>query len=169
MEADTVAIVQAVAQVVYTGLTLLIVLYAAKQVHEANRTRKIEQYHAALAMMFEWRSDIIREPKLAERLNDPTHAASYFHKVIEHYGAENYFHTLKLFHTFEYLHLLKDDKVITSEMWEGWEKNLKLIMTSSDAAAIWADVKEIGIFHKEFAATMDRLARANPKPGTPSG
>jgi hypothetical protein len=168
MSAETWNIVGAVGQAVSAALTGAAVWYAARQIGESNRAQRTSQYQAAVSMMLDWRSDILQHSKIGEWLGDSERGSTYFHDVIKKYGAENYFHTVKLFHIFEFLHILHEEKVITSEMWSGWEKNLELIVTSQDMREIWSRLKGVGIFEDKFELAVDRIvARATAGASAP--
>lgn len=152
--------VGALAQVAAAIITIPVVLYAARQIKNSNRAERTSQYQAALNMMFDWRSDIINDADIAKSIGDPLRGSAYFHDVIERYGAKSYFHTVKLFHILEYLHILHKESVITDQMWAGWQKNLELIVTAQDTREIWARLKNVGIFEDQFEALVDEIVKA---------
>jgi hypothetical protein len=79
-----------------------------KQLDDNRRTNETSQYQAALQLMFDWRSDLIGNPKLADGFRD----APFYESVFQVLPVEQYFHTMKLFHIYQHYWLLKSHGVI---------------------------------------------------------
>jgi len=77
--------------------TLVILIWQTRENVKATRS---SQYQSAVRLMFEWRSDVLKSPALAESMKN----SKYFEEMFAKYGVETYFHTLKLLHTPGRLH-----------------------------------------------------------------
>jgi hypothetical protein len=42
-------------------------------------------------------------------------------------------------------------------MWEGWSRNVQILACTSKNRAIWAKLKNAGIFNPDFVIFVDRL------------
>ncbi len=117
------------------------------------RSARTAQYQTALHMMFEWRSDIINHPTLAERYKSST----YFKEVFGEQGIESYFHTLKLFHTLEVFYLLQDYKIINAKMWSSWKQQADIVMTPDKNRKLWRRLKAVSVYNAKFVKEIDAV------------
>jgi hypothetical protein len=147
------AVVAAVALVVLAIQARLL----RNQIRDQVRSQRTAQYQAAMTLMFNWRSDLINKPELAERLREPDGGSKYFQDVLDRQGVESYFHTLKLFHIFEIYFILHREGVIDESMWQGWKKNVAILMTPKQNRELWATLKSIHVLNRDFETFVDEI------------
>ncbi len=137
-------------------MVFLLLLYQlrllSKQLEDARRTNRASQYQAALQLMFDWRSEIIAKPELADGFGEE----AYFKKAFGMLPRERYFHLIKLFHIFEHYWLLHDQNVIEPNMWIGWSHNLFLTLSEGESRQVWDLAKEAKIFNSKFVAFVEK-------------
>ncbi|MES1157613.1 MAG: hypothetical protein ABUL67_00810 [Haliangium ochraceum] len=117
---------------------------------------QMSQYQGALQLMFDWRSELIANPDLAEGFRDEPFFAEAFKLLPE----QQYFHTVKLFHIFEHFWLLNSRKIIHEDIWKPWSRNIILLMRQKKKRAIWDLLKKIGIFNVSFVSFVDDEVQA---------
>jgi len=136
-------------QTLVLTITMMIMI---RQTRESIKSVRIGQYQEALKMIFEWRSDILDDEELAADI-----AADKYTELFDKYGVKKYYHTLKLFQTFEVFYILHDTKVIDHVMWIGWQNNLAGILTSHRTRGIWKDLRHLNLFHSGFMTIVDSI------------
>jgi hypothetical protein len=157
------ALIQAVATP-FVALTFFLVLYQLRamqvQLADARRVAQTSQHQAALQLMFDWRSEIIADPSLA----DGFRSEGFFREVFEAVPPKRYFHNIKLFHIFEYYWLLYHRKIIDDDMWSGWSHNLSLVIKEVESRRIWEFVRGAQTFNPVFVAYVDDILKQPPPP-----
>ncbi len=131
-------------------ITLIILIYQTRQNTKALR---ISSYQNALRNIFEYRSDIIADKGVLKSKA----LSTYLKKVYSAFGTKQYYHTLKLFHTYEVFFLLHKENIIDQEMWTGWKSNLKISLSAEGNRDIWNHVKKANVFHPGFAQLIDDI------------
>jgi hypothetical protein len=143
---DTIVLSQSIVML----LTLFVLIW---QIRVFINTSRTAQYQAALQMLFDWRSDIIRDEELAKRYETST----YFQEVFEDQPPKEYFHTLKLFQTLEVLFLLQHHGVINQQMGIVWRRQAEVIFTPKPNRILWVKLKAVSIYNTDFTSAVDSI------------
>lgn len=106
-------------------------------------------------MLFDWRTNLIQNPRLADRYMD----SDYFRKVLTEHGVESYFHTVKIFHILEVFFLLRRNGIIETHMWQAWDEQVKIIMVPIKNRELWKKLKDLKIYNEHFVERVDAVVR----------